>query len=1042
MRWGLSLLGAGLLAGLVWVFGPLWPPLEAEIPRLVAIQAVLLTWALGNVVADARLRGRAAALTQGLAPAGEERSAVGRSLGDALALLPRVGRRRALLELPWYAIIGPPGAGKTTALLHAGLTFTLPEQLGRAAIAGVGGTRLCDWWFTDEAVLIDTAGRYTTQDSDAAVDRAGWLGFLDLLKRTRPAQPLNGVIVAIALPDILQGEGPAHAAAIARRVAELQDRFGVKLPVYALFTKADLIAGFSEFFDDLDADGRAQVFGETFKLGEGAARVPGAFAALSETVGARMLPRVLAERRVERRGAIAGFPTQFAQLARPLAEFATAAFPATTMLRGIYFTSGTQEGTPIDRLTGAMGRLFGLAPAPSAARTEAGRSYFLGRLLRGVVFNEAMLVPAPPGVARRRAWVRGAGFATLVLATVAGLGGVWQVAHRAEAQVASVSQALDAYRGLGTERVADGELGPLGLALDQARDLAKAVPEVPPGGAVAPGFGQGAKLRAGVEAAYRNALVNGLLPRLLWRLEAEMRGAFARPDALYEATRVYLMLGGAGPLEPAAIRDWFERSTADEETGHVAEHLDRLLAEPLPQAALDGPLVVAAREVFQRVPAAVRVYASLRATGAALPVWRPAEPLGLAGVTIFTRASGRPMTEGIPGLFTARGFATLGPALDAAIRRVAGEAWVAGRLTEMPAAEQQSLRQEVTALYWADFGKAWDAMLADLGVAPVSSIGQAAQALYIFASPESPVRALLRSMAAQLQGGPARYGPLVALASGDGAALERALRLVADVQQPLAKIAALPVGTALPPGGEDIAVALLADAVREPAPFGRWLSSLGNGALALRTGNARRQASLAYNAPGGPAGACAAAVTRYPFVAGGAALPLDEFMRVFGPGGALDGAVNTVLKPYLDTSVRPWKPAAGSPLAAADAAQFGRAAMIRDVASFRADITPRRGRLSVGGTAVEPGRSTQIAWPPAEGAPLEATLMGDASVHEEGPWALHRLVARGRLEAGRPGHLTWSLGGAVFDVALPGERASANPFAPGLFTEFRCPAVP
>ena len=38
--------------------------------------------------------------------------------------------------------------------------------MGQGAIAGVGGTRLCDWWFTEDAVLIDTAGRYTTQDSE------------------------------------------------------------------------------------------------------------------------------------------------------------------------------------------------------------------------------------------------------------------------------------------------------------------------------------------------------------------------------------------------------------------------------------------------------------------------------------------------------------------------------------------------------------------------------------------------------------------------------------------------------------------------------------------------------------------------------------------------------------------------------------------------------------------------------------------------------------------------------------------------------------
>ncbi|MDO1900820.1 hypothetical protein Q2374_28505, partial [Escherichia coli] len=58
-------------------------------------------------------------------------------------------------------------------------------QMGAGAIRGVGGTRNCDWWFTDEAELLDTVARYTTQDSHAQVDKAAWLGFLDLPKTQR-----------------------------------------------------------------------------------------------------------------------------------------------------------------------------------------------------------------------------------------------------------------------------------------------------------------------------------------------------------------------------------------------------------------------------------------------------------------------------------------------------------------------------------------------------------------------------------------------------------------------------------------------------------------------------------------------------------------------------------------------------------------------------------------------------------------------------------------------------------------------------------------
>src|ERR1700678_1595823 len=288
-RWTISLLGTALLAGLLWVFGPLLPQLEDWPIRLVLVLVMLLIWAVANLLLELRRRGRDTTLTAGLTSStAEETAALGDKLATALQLLKRTRRTRGYLyEQPWYAIIGPPGAGKTTALLNAGLHFPLAAELGKGAVSGVGGTRLCEWWFTEEAVLIDTAGRYTTQDSNTAVDRAGWSAFLDLLHRTRPRQPLNGVIVAIALSDVARAppaERQAHARAIRQRIRELETRFGMRVPVYALFTKADLIAGFTEFFDDLDEAQRAQVWGTTFALPGGALQAGASKAGASASV--------------------------------------------------------------------------------------------------------------------------------------------------------------------------------------------------------------------------------------------------------------------------------------------------------------------------------------------------------------------------------------------------------------------------------------------------------------------------------------------------------------------------------------------------------------------------------------------------------------------------------------------------------------------------------------------------------------------------------------------------------------------------------------
>ena len=230
-RWFLTFVGVVLIGLLVWYFGPYLEILESWIPRAAIIGVLVLIWALVNFLLDWRRRRNDADLVAGLTATAddpslnataEEAAAMKEKLTTALNLLKKAsGSRGYLYEQPWYAIIGPPGAGKTTALLNAGLTFPLAAEMGQGPIAGVGGTRMCEWMFADDAVLIDTAGRYTTQDSDAAVDKAGWDAFLSLLKRTRARQPLNGVIVAIALSDIATAPAPerqAHARAIRRRI--------------------------------------------------------------------------------------------------------------------------------------------------------------------------------------------------------------------------------------------------------------------------------------------------------------------------------------------------------------------------------------------------------------------------------------------------------------------------------------------------------------------------------------------------------------------------------------------------------------------------------------------------------------------------------------------------------------------------------------------------------------------------------------------------------------------------------------------------------
>ena len=121
------------------------------------------------------------------------------------------------------------------------------------------------------------------------------------------------------------------------------------------------------------------------------------------------------------------------------------------LLRGVYFTSGTQEGTPIDRLMSGMARIFGIGRQAVGAGRGTGRSYFLTGLLQRVVFPEAGLVSADDRVERRYRLVRAGAIAAAVLVAL-GLGALWTrsfvgnsaLVAEAEAQVAAYRAACAA----------------------------------------------------------------------------------------------------------------------------------------------------------------------------------------------------------------------------------------------------------------------------------------------------------------------------------------------------------------------------------------------------------------------------------------------------------------------------------------------------------------------------------------------------------------------------------------------------------------------
>ena len=666
----------------------------------------------------------------------------------------------ALYALPWYLLLGPAGAGKSTVLQTSGLALRATGE--RAAPSSLATTG-CEPWLCDRGVLIDTPGRYGGEHGDAAE----WLGLLAALRRTRRRRPLDGIVLVYSLAELV-GDRPEQledkAKRLRSRLEELGSELGSVLPVYLLLTKADVLPGFGEFYAELPEGASDHVWGATIdpladREQDCVAAFKAEFDVLKAVLHAHLLERLPGQRRLPEACAQAlRFPVEFEGVRAPLAQLVERLFSRSNhreapVLRGFYFSSSGdfRAGAPL-ALAAPETRFV----AHTRISPVAAKSSFLAELFPRIIFADRHFAT------RSRRGLRLDQRKQLLLAAAAlalGLLGALPALISCASNFSLIDDTLDDLRHsqqlASPAWLSEASREALDLLVERFSKLQVEAQRF----SIAHWWGPYAAppLRDAIRTRYLERLrlmVDGPVRAGLTesiRAASDMRGLDpAGFESAFRDLELYLMLAHPDRLEPeftaTALADAWGRTGGRQPaldkaavTAHVRSYLETLRRDPSWAWTEDGVLVTRARARLSSMPIEEIKYAALeQAAAGAPPVLSEHIFVGESARYVSTRGKVE-----VRGLYTALGWQKVQPLLK---RDPSSDLspWVLGdQFRAAPAWGAEQIRK----LYFDRYVRAWLDFLVGLNVATPTNLSTAIEELSALDQGEGPYVRLFRRLA-------------------------------------------------------------------------------------------------------------------------------------------------------------------------------------------------------------------------------------------------------------------------------------------------------
>ncbi|CAM4326267.1 type VI secretion system membrane subunit TssM [Acinetobacter pragensis] len=746
----------------------------------------------------------------------EELQLINQQTKDSIQLIrkSKLGDKKgnaALYELPWYMVIGNPAAGKSSAIYNSGLRFPFEATHQKMISSGLSGTRNCDWFFSTDGVLLDTAGRYSVY----AEDHSEWLGFLNILKKSRTKAPINGLIVVVSVAELVS-QSPEKSIALAKnlraRIQDLTERLEIFAPVYLVFSKMDLIAGFTEFFECYDNDEFDQVWGATLPYDSNSSENSAALFEKHYGIlydGLKSVSTTHLSRRHAQNisPSVMTFPLEFKSLKPVLKTFIGTLFQENPyqfkpVFRGFYFTSALQEGMIESPMTEQIAEDFHLikgldsgfgVPTKSISQDHG---YFLKGLFSSVILKDKNLVKQHINPVRKRQRFLlfiGALFTVAVLLSL----WIWsyrnnqQLIAEANADLAKVVQ-MESQSGhelstqLETLLILQGHLQQLdhfererplkySFGLYQGNDIReklkteylKGIQQI----VLQPAQQNMAQYLQRVksnEAMLKQNHINVQINQKTRANQPDLEPADTNPQDAYNALKAYLMLSNPQYRESSHLSDQvtrFWRSWLDANRGQiprndliskaelVLSYAMTLANDPkFPQLESDANLVDQTRQILLAVttgiPARDRVYNEIKMRGSVrFPAITVKQMVGEASQNSMLGS------YALPGIFS---YQAWNDYVEDAIEQAANSPtdskdWVLN-MTQSDdltfSGSPEQIRKQLTELYKQEYIAEWRKFLNGVHYAKTADFKQQSKHMDIWGEPEnSPIRAVLERAA-------------------------------------------------------------------------------------------------------------------------------------------------------------------------------------------------------------------------------------------------------------------------------------------------------